>query len=323
MLPQARLSAISSAVPEKAIPNSYFEQIIETTDEWIVSRTGIKNRYHCAPDEYTSDLCTAAARNLSAEYGIALDDVDMLLVSTVTPDHPMPSVACQVQKKLGLHHTGALDVYAACAGFSYAIALAKGLIMSGTHKKILVFGGETLSRITDFNDRTSCILFGDGAGVVLIEAASEGNIGACITGAYGEGGIDLYISGLADHIDHQEINRSGKIVQNGRKVFKWAVTTVSAEMPRLAALNGLTLDQIDWFVPHSANMRIIDAICHETGFPIEKTLESIANYGNTSSASIPLALHQGVREGKLKKGDKVMIFGFGGGLAYAGTVITW
>lgn len=320
----ARMTAIGMAVPQKRIDNVFFESFLETTDEWIVSRTGIKTRYHTAEDEFTSDLCIKATANLLETFpGVTLDGVDMILVSTVTPDQPMPSMACRLQYKLDLPQAGALDVYAACAGFSYAVVVAKGLISAGTHRKILVFGAETLSKITDFTDRTSCMLFGDGAGVVLLEADELGNVGACITGASGEGGPDLYISGFAKTIDGHPLKMDRTIVQNGRKVFKWAVTKVAEQMPVLAAKNGLTLDEIDWFVPHSANLRIIEAISNETGFPVEKTLESIVDFGNTSSASIPIALYRGIVTGKVKKGDKIMLLGFGGGLAYAGTVITW
>lgn len=319
----ARLTAIGMAVPEKAVPNTYFESLIETTDEWIVSRTGIRNRYHAAPDEFTSDLCVRAVQDLSAKYAVSLDDVDMIIVSTVTPDQPMPSMACRVQYKLNMTRAGALDVYAACAGFSYGVVMAKGLIAGETHRKVLVIGAETLSRVTDFEDRTSCFLFGDGAGAVLIEASETPGIGACVTGASGEGGPDLYISGFAETLDGMPLKMNRCIVQNGRKVFKWAVNTVSEQMKVLAEKNGLTLDQIDWFVPHSANLRIIDAICNDTGFPPEKVLESIVDYGNTSSATVPIALYNGIQSGKVKRGDKVMLLGFGGGLAFAGTVFEW
>lgn len=319
----ARLTAIGIAVPEKKIDNHYFEKIIETTDEWIVSRTGIKTRYHTGQDEFTSDLCVKAAQDLVAKYNKSLDDVDMILVATTSPDQPMPSMACRVQYRLNLQRAGALDIYAACAGFSYGVVMARGLIAGGMHRKILVIGAETLSKVTDFTDRTSCFLFGDGAGAVLIEADEKGNVGACITGANGEGGQDLYISGFAETIDGQELKMNRCIVQNGRKVFRWAVTKMSEQMKVLAEKNGLTLDQIDWFVPHSANLRIIEAICNETGFPLEKTLESIVDFGNTSSASIPIALYNGIQSGKVKRGDRIMILGFGGGLAFAGTVIEW
>lgn len=319
----ARLRAIGMYVPERIVDNHYFETMIDTTDEWIQSRTGIKTRRYAAPDQFTSDLCVRAVQDLAAHYDGTLEDVDMILVSTVTPDQPMPSMACTVQYKLGFEKAGALDIYAACAGFVYGITLAKGLIAAGTHRKILVIGAETLTRITDFTDRTSCMLFGDGAGAVLIESDPVGNVGFCITGANGEGGPDLYISGLADTLDGCPISKNGKIVQNGRRVFKWAVQTVSGKMPELARLNGFTLEQIDWCVPHSANLRILEAICKESDFPMEKILESIIDYGNTSSATIPIALCNAVREGRVKTGDRIMLFGFGGGLAYSGTVITW
>ncbi|MFM7154495.1 MAG: hypothetical protein ACKOZV_10265, partial [Bacteroidota bacterium] len=172
---------------------------------WILSRTGIKTRYHAAENEFTSDLCVRAAQDLSEKFGKDLSDVDMILVSTVSPDQPMPSMACRVQHHLQLKKAGALDLYAACAGFSYGIVVAKGLIAGGMHKKILVFGAETLSRVTDFTDRTSCVLFGDGAGTVLIEADESGNVGQCITGASGDGGADLYISGFTHEIDGHEL----------------------------------------------------------------------------------------------------------------------
>lgn len=312
------------AVPAKAISNHDFEQIIDTNDEWIVSRTGIKMRYHTTENEFTSDLCVRAVEDLVANHHVTLDDVDMILVATVTPDQPMPSMACRVQHRLGLHRAGALDVYAACAGFGYGIVMAKGLISGGSHRKILVLGAETLSKVTDFTDRTSCVLFGDGAGAVLIEADETGNVlPGCITGASGEGGADLYISGYATEIDGLQLNMSRKIVQNGRKVFKWAVTTVADQMQKLAAMNGLTMNDIDWFVPHSANLRIIEAICKEVSYPLDKVLESIVDYGNTSSASIPLALCRGIRDGRVKPGDRIMMFGFGGGLAYAGVIFEW
>ena len=323
IMTNARLSAIGMAVPEKVIKNEYFEALIETTDEWIVSRTGIQTRYYTGPEEFTSDLCVRAVEDLVAHHAVSLDDVDMIIVSTVTPDQPMPSMACRVQYRLKMTRAGALDIYAACAGFSYGVVLAKGLIAAGTHRKVLVIGAETLSKVTDFEDRTSCFLFGDGAGAVLIEADETGNIGACVTGANGEGGSDLYMSGLAETLDGQPIKRNRTIVQNGRKVFKWAVNTVSAQVKVLLEKNNLTLDEIDWMIPHSANLRILEAICNETGFPMSKVLESIVDYGNTSSATIPIALCNGIRSGRVKRGDRILFIGFGGGLVFAGMVIQW
>jgi 3-oxoacyl-[acyl-carrier-protein] synthase III len=319
----AKVTGIGTFVPEKKIDNHYFESIIETNDEWIQSRTGIKTRHFAAENEYTSHLCLGAAKNLQEETGCSFEDVDFIIVATVTPDQVMPSIASQIQNKLNIPSAGAIDISAACAGFAYAIILAKGLIAAGTHRKILVFGGETLTKVTNYEDRTSCILFGDGAGAVLVEAAEKTNILAAVTGSQGDGGKDLYLSTRRNRVNGQDIVVDGFIHQNGRAVFKWAVNTISQHMATLPATLGWTMDDIDWFVPHSANLRIIDALCNNSGFPMEKTLESITIYGNTSSASIPLALHRGIREGKVKSGDKIMMFGFGGGLVYAGLIIEW
>jgi 3-oxoacyl-[acyl-carrier-protein] synthase-3 len=319
----AKVTGIGTFVPEKIIDNHYFESIIETNDEWIQSRTGIITRHFAAENEYTSHLCIGAAKNLQEETGCSFDDVDFIIVASVTPDQVMPSVASQIQNKLNIPSAGAIDISAACAGFAYAIILAKGLIAAGTHRKILVFGGETLTKVTNYEDRTSCILFGDGAGAVLVEAAEKTNILAAVTGSQGDGGKDLYLSTRRNRVNGQDIVVDGFIHQNGRAVFKWAVNTISQHMATLPATLGWTMDDIDWFVPHSANLRIIDALCNNSGFPMEKTLESITIYGNTSSASIPLALHRGIREGKVKSGDKIMMFGFGGGLVYAGLIIEW
>lgn len=319
----AKVTGIGTFVPAKIIDNHYFESIIETNDEWIQSRTGIITRHFAAENEYTSHLCIGAAKNLQEETGCSFDDVDFIIVASVTPDQVMPSVASQIQNKLNIPSAGAIDISAACAGFAYAIILAKGLIAAGTHRKVLVFGGETLTKVTNYDDRTSCILFGDGAGAVLVEAAEKTNILAAVTGSQGDGGKDLYLSTRRNRVNGQDILTDGFIHQNGRAVFKWAVNTISQHMATLPATLGWTMDDIDWFVPHSANLRIIDALCNNSGFPMEKTLESITIYGNTSSASIPLALHRGIREGKVKSGDKIMMFGFGGGLVYAGLIIEW
>ncbi|MCC6463138.1 MAG: ketoacyl-ACP synthase III [Saprospiraceae bacterium] len=320
---QAKITALGTYVPERIIDNHYFENIVETNDEWIVSRTGIRTRHFAAEYEYTSHLCLGAAKNLVEENNVMLDDVDFVIVATVTPDQTMPSVSTQVQDKLGLRHAGAIDISAACAGFSYGLILAQGLIAAGTHRKVLVFGAETLTKFTNYEDRSSCILFGDGAGAMLIEAAPKGNILGAITGSSGDGGKELYMSNMRKQINGQDIITDNKIHQNGRAVFKWAVNTITAQMPILAERSGLSLADFDWFIPHSANLRIIEALCTQTGFPLEKTLESISIYGNTSSASIPLALHRGIREGKVKKGDKIMLIGFGGGLVYAGIGLEW
>ena len=320
---EAKVSAFHRYVPERIVDNHFFESIVETNDEWIRTRTGIKERRFVAQGEMTGDLCFNAAISLSEHYDIPLDDVDFILVATITPDQAMPSTAAQLQNRLGIKSAGALDITAACAGFGYGLVVAQGLVATGIYKKILVFGSETLSHVTDLADRTTCILFGDGAGVALVEASEHGNILGSIAGTDGSGGADLYLSQNNQELNGVEIDANNKIHQNGKKVFKWAVKTITSKIKELVASSDLSLDDIDWIVPHSANLRIIEAICRGIEFPVEKTLQSVVDFGNTSSASIPIALANGVLEGKLKKGDKILIIGFGGGLTYAGMILEW
>jgi 3-oxoacyl-[acyl-carrier-protein] synthase-3 len=320
----ARITAIGTYVPEKVLNNADLEQMVDTSDEWIVQRTGIRERRIAAADQFTSHLAIAAVENLAQNYGKRLDDVDMVLVATSTPDYPFPSVASQIQAHFGIQQAGALDLGATCAGFVYAMHVANGLISAGLHQKVLVVGAESLSKVTDYTDRTTCILFGDGAGAVLLEKDEENpSFQAAYTTAKGEGGIHLYRTGLSDHMNGEKLKGDGRIVQNGREVYKWAVTTVPLGMQEVVQRAGLTLDQVDWFIPHSANLRMIESICEKSGFPLEKTLYSMVNYGNTSAATIPLAWEQGIREDKVKAGDTLLLYGFGGGLVQAGLLLTW
>ncbi|MBS1503985.1 MAG: beta-ketoacyl-ACP synthase 3, partial [Bacteroidetes bacterium] len=263
-----------------------------------------------------------AAKNLAADNNVALDDVDFIIVSTTTADQVMPSTASQIQNGLEIQNAGCLDIMAACAGFVYGLVLAKGLIASGTHKKILVFGAETLSKFTDYTDRTSCILFGDGAGVALVEPSEKSKLFNAVTGADGSHGKDLYLSQSSNKIINGEyIEANGKIHQNGKVVFKWAIQTVSAKIRELLAKNNMQLNDLDWVILHSANMRIIEGVAGEIGCPMEKMLSSIEYYGNTSSASIPLSWSIAMKEGKIKAGQKILMLGFGGGLTFAGIIV--
>jgi 3-oxoacyl-[acyl-carrier-protein] synthase III len=323
-LSKARITALGTYVPERVLTNFDLEKMLDTNDEWIFSRTGIRERRIAGPEEFTTDLCIAAVENLIKQYGKPIQDVDLVLVATTTSDYAFPSTASQVQARLGLENAGALDLNATCAGFVYGLHMANGLITSGLHKKILVIGAETLSKVTDYSDRATCILFGDGAGAVLVEYDEEnpGFLSSYVT-SKGEGGIHLYRTGLSKQMNKQELQNPGYMVQNGREVYKWAVTTVPLGMKRLMENSDFTLEEVDWFVPHSANLRMIESICEKSGFPLEKTLWSLEHFGNTSSATIPLALEKGLREGKLKSGDKVMLYGFGGGLVQAGLLMNW
>ncbi|NRG34059.1 ketoacyl-ACP synthase III [Niallia circulans] len=321
---KARITAIGSYVPERILTNNDLEKMVETNDEWIVKRTGIKERRIAHEQEFTSDLSYKAVLDLMERYDKTVDDVDLIIVCTMTPEYKTPSAASSLQAKLGIKNTGAIDLNAACAGFTYGLYVANGLVTSGLNKKVLVVGAETLSKITDFTDRTTCILFGDGAGAVMVEYdETKPSFLSSHIGSEGEGGQHLYCTSLATQMNGVDLQGNGCIVQNGREVYKWAVKTVTNGMKIVAERGNRTLNEIDWFVPHSANLRMLESICEKSNFPIEQTLYSLVNYGNTSSGTIPLSLDIGVKEGKLKQGDHVLLYGFGGGLAHAGLLIKW
>jgi len=318
----SRISAIGTYVPSRVVTNEEIARTVETSPDWIVQRCGIQERRFAAEDQYTSDLCEAAVRDLLGRYGVTVEDVSLIIVATTTPDYNFPSVACLLQQRLGIKHAGAIDLNATCSGFTYGLHIADSLVSAGMHRKVLVVAGDTLSKVTDHTDRSTCFLFGDGAGAVLVERDTEN---PCFLGYHlgtdGRGGEHLYRSNLSDHLGREESR--GFIRQNGQHVFKWAVQTVSLGLMQLMQKVGLDLDAINWFIPHSANARIVEAICKRVGFPVERTLCSVKQYGNTSSASIPLALAQGISEGKLKYGDRAVVFGYGAGLVYAGLLLRW
>ncbi|MFT9847748.1 ketoacyl-ACP synthase III [Aneurinibacillus sp. REN35] len=321
---KARITAIGSYVPERVLTNVELETMLETNDEWIIQRTGIKERRIARPEEFTSHLCIQAIHDLLHTYNQSIEDVDLILVATATPDFPFPSVASRIQAAFDIPNTGAVDISAVCAGFVYGLHLANALITSGLHQKVLVVGGETFSKIMDYTDRTSCILFGDGAGAVLIEHDNtKPSFLSFHLGSKGEGGVHLYQTGLANQMDGKALKDTKCLVQNGREVYKWAVSTVPAGMKDTLAKISFPLHDVDWFIPHSANMRMIESICERSGFPLSKTLTSLEYFGNTSAASIPLALHAGVRSGKVKAGERILLYGFGGGLVHGGLLIEW
>lgn len=321
---KARITGIGTYAPERMLTNFDLEKMVDTNDEWIVQRTGIRERRMAAENEFTSDLCVKAVQNLIERFPVTIDDVDFIIVNTITADFNSPSVASHIQGRLGITHTGSIDINAACAGFTYALHLANGLITSGLHKKVLAIGADTLSRITNYEDRSTCILFGDGAGCALVEYDEENpSFVASYMGTDGKGGKHVYATNQSGIMDGEELIKINKLVQNGREVYKWAVTTVPKGMNSLMENSGYDLGQVDWFIPHSANLRIIESICERTGVPIEKALTSQEFYGNTSSATIPLALDIGLREGKVQSGDLLLMYGFGGGLTHSGQLIKW
>lgn len=318
-----RIAGLGTYVPDERITNDDLSQMIETDDAWIRRRTGIRERRKSAPDQFTSDLCLGAVAQL-VEQGASLDEVDYVIAATISPDYSFPSVAAVVQDRLGLRNVGAIDISAACAGFAYALDLADALISTGRARNVLVVAGETLTKITDYRDRAMCILFGDGAGAALVSADDGNGSGILARRLNSDGGAgkNLFMTGLkkeiAGIVEPEHVMR-----QNGRAVYEWVLTHVSAGIAALLASAGVRADEIDWFVPHSANMRMIESVAERNGIALEKTLTSMQWFGNTSSASIPLALAPAIADGRVKRGDLVLLYGFGGGLVEAGLLLRW
>lgn len=319
----AKITAVGSYKPSKVLTNEDMEQLVETSDDWIISRTGIKERRIAADDEFTSDLCYEAIKNLEKKYNKDISDVDLIIVSTLTPDYRTPSVASYVQGRLGLENAAAIDVNAACAGFVYGINMANAYISSGMYNKIIVVAGEVLSKITDYSDRNTCVLFGDGAGAFLIENDEESSFITSTSGSEGKLAERLYCTDVSKTMFGKDLEQIGFVNQNGKEVYKWAIKMVPREIEKVAEKANVELKDVDWFVPHSANLKMIQNICKRSEYPFEQTLHSLVYYGNTSSATIPLAIDDAVDRGDIKKGETLLLFGFGGGLTYSSSLIKW
>ncbi len=298
--------------------------MVDTSDEWIVQRTGIRQRHVAAADETTSTLATLAAKAALANAGLAAADIDLIIVATSTPDYTFPAVATQVQAALGITHGVAFDLQAVCSGFVFAVATADKFLVSGSHKRALVIGAETFSRLLDWTDRTTCVLFGDGAGAIVMEAApSDGALtspGVISTQLRSDGRHreKLYVDG-----GPSTTGTVGHLRMEGREVFKHAVGMVTDVIKACFDSAGVTAADIDWFVPHQANRRIIDASTDKLGMSRDKVVVTVDRHGNTSAASIPLALDVAVKDGRIKKGDLVMIEAMGGGFTWGAALIRW
>jgi len=309
-------------VPDGRLTNADLAAMVETSDEWIVQRTGIRERSIAANDQFASDLCLEAVRRLRERVG-SLDRVDVVIAATSTADYVFPSLAAQIQFGAGLKHAGAFDVGAACAGFPYAINIASAMVVSGQAREVLVVGGESddqgarLHRSFDVHSlRRRC-------GCGARRAGNERSyIERSTYGCDGEGGKYLYRTSIRHDIAGHE-DDTGLLRQSGSDVYKWAVRRISESILEMLAAANLTASDVDWFVPHSANLRIVEALCTRTGIPRERTLTSIETYGNTSTASIPLALMPALDDGRVKRGDRILMYGFGGGLVHAGTLLRW
>ncbi|MCM3706878.1 MULTISPECIES: beta-ketoacyl-ACP synthase III [Cytobacillus] len=306
----AGIIGIGRYLPEKVVTNADLEKIVDTSDEWIRTRTGIEQRRIADDNIDTSDMAYESALKALANAGIEAEDLDLILVATVTPDKPFPSVACMLQERLKASKAAAMDVSAACAGFMYGIITAKQFIETGTYKNVLVVGVEKLSKITDWNDRNTAVLFGDGAGAAVIGQVSDGRgILSFELGADGTG---------AKHLYQDEF-----IIMNGREVFKFAVRQMGESCINVLEKAGLSKEDVDFLIPHQANIRIMEASRQRLELPVEKMSKTVDKYGNTSAASIPIALVEELEAGKIKDDDLLVMVGFGGGLTWGAIAIRW
>lgn len=319
--------ATGKYVPEKILTNADLEKMVETNDEWIVTRTGMKERHIAREDQASSDLAYEAALVALKKSGVAPEDLDLIIVATITPDSAFPSTACILQNRLGAKKAAAFDLSAACSGFIYGLASASNFITTGMYKNALVVGAECLSKITDYTDRNTCILFGDGAGAVVLGEVPEGRgFLSFELGADGSGGELLKLAGGGSRLPSSQNTVDSKqhyIYMAGSEVFKFAVRIMGNAAEEALRKAGLEKSDIDLLVPHQANIRIIQSAVHRLDLPEEKCMINLHKYGNVSAASIPLALAEADEEGRLKEGDCVVLVGFGGGLTWGATALRW
>ncbi len=323
----ASFKSIGAYVPAKRLTNRDLEQIVDTSDAWIKQRTGIENRFIADENESTSDLAYKAAEIAIARSGLEKEEIDAIICATITPDFfCMPSTACVVADRLGIKHITAFDISAACSGFVYALNIAKAFVESGLKKNVLIIGAEKLSAIVDYTDRTTCVLFGDGAGAAVIgttdkKEESVVDIHTSADGAY----QDFLITpggGSKNPCSHKVIEEHMQYLKmKGNETFKLAVNTLTKDVTRILEKNGLTSSDIDFFIPHQANFRIIDAVGRKLKFPEEKIVLTVAKYGNTSAASIPMAINDWYESGRLKEGDLMLLDTFGGGLTWGSALV--
>ena len=324
----SKIVGIGSFVPEKVLTNEELCNIVDTSDEWIISRTGIKERRIAEKGLTTSDIAAAAAKKALDISGLKPEDIELILVGTITPDMIFPSTSCIVQNKLGLKNAAAFDISAGCSGFIYSLSVADSFIKSGKYKNILVIGADLLSRITDYEDRSTCVLFGDGGGAAVLTANIQNNRGILSTHMHSEGGHDdilmLKAGGSLMPASHESVNgREHYIKMKGSELFRYAVNYLKDIAQEAIDFNGLKPEDIDLFVPHQANIRIIEATAKKLKFPMERVFVNVEKYGNTSSGSIPIALDEAYSSGRIKENDIVLIDAIGAGLTWASSIIRW
>jgi 3-oxoacyl-[acyl-carrier-protein] synthase-3 len=319
----ARIAGTGSYLPEKVLTNADLEKFVETTDEWIRDRTGIRQRHIAAEGQTTGDLAYEAARRALEAAGVAASELDLIVLGTTTPDIIFPSTACLIQHRLGANGCAAFDVNAACSGFVYALGIANAFIRAGTAKTVLVVGAETLSRMLDWSDRATCVLFGDGAGAVVLKASEEPGI--LSTHLHADGGYKELLwnpvgvsKGFTD-----EPNHGVRVRMAGNEVFKVAVKTLDAVVEETLEANNLQKSDIDWLIPHQANLRIITATARRLAMPMERVVVTVDRHGNTSAASVPLALDHAIRSGQVKRGETLLLEAFGGGFTWGSALLRY
>lgn len=322
------ITGIGSYAPRRRLTNADFEKMVDTSDEWIRTRTGIVERRICDDGENSSDMAVAAAQKALAMAGRKPVDIDLIVIGTVTPDFRVPSLACILQKKMGMTNAAAMDIGAACAGFLNGLSIANAFIRSRQYRRILVIGVEKLSSITNYKDRNTCVLFGDGAGAAVVEASEEVNRGILSTFLKSDGRYAelLWIPDGGSYRPIQSLNGNDSriyLVMNGSEIFKHAVRMMGDASLKALSKAGLTSDDVTLLVPHQANIRIIESTAKRLGLPMEKVFLNITMYGNTSSASVPMALDGALDQGRIKKGDIILMTAFGGGLTWASAVVRW
>ena len=325
---RAKITALGTYVPPQVLTNKDLEKMVETTDQWIMDRTGIRERHVLAKGQGVSDICAEAAKKAMAARGVGPEAIEVIIIGTVTPDMMFPSTACLVQMKIGAPHAWGFDVSAGCSGFMFALQAGVKLVESGAQKMVLVCGADANTRMTDYTDRATCVLFGDGGGAVLIEPAEEGEIGMIdfINEIDGSGGVSLNLpaGGSLNPSTHETIDKKMHFIhQDGQAVYKFAVRKMAEATARLLERNGVTGGDLGCFIPHQANKRIITATADRLGMDPERVIINIEKYGNTSAGTIPLAMETAVEEGKLKKGDLVLLAAVGAGFTVGTALLRW
>ena len=321
---RSRIIGCGAYLPETVLTNSELAKRVDTSDEWIVERTGIRRRHVVREGELTSDLAMKAAERALADAQVGADELDLIVVATTTPDETFPATATRVQARLGMTRGAAFDVQAVCSGFIFGLSVADNFIKVGQAKTVLLIGAESMSRLLDWNDRTTCVLFGDGAGAVVLRAAegtgTTADEGVLNTHLFSDGRLHdlLYVDG-----GPSSTRTTGHLRMQGKEVFKHAVTNIAAAIQASARAEGLAISDIDWFVPHQANQRILDGTARKLGIPVEKVISTVADHGNTSAASVPLALATAVADGRIKKGDLVLLEAMGGGFTWGAALVRW